>query len=219
MTKLRVLFIAVLALCLGAGMVTAATITLKVSGEGAANDSTIIAGKPVSVDFWWENDKDGRRGFTTGFRVFSEDIKKIIHVADSGNGLNDQGDIKGHNGWEGTEVWDFAGMWTPLPDWDGNLPDTIGFGATTVHKRYMKHPNQKVLSFEIIVPETGTLRIDSTFTRPGGYWKFVNDEKPVWTGPYAFKVIKDTGAKPVEAKAEGKAESKAEEKVKEDKTE
>lgn len=215
MTKLRVLCIAVLALCLCAGMVTAATITLKVSGEGALNDSTIIVGKPVSIDYYWENDKDGRRGFTTGFRIFSDDIKKIVHVADSGNGLNPQGDIKGHNGWEGTEVWDFSGVWTPLPDWDGNLPDTIGFGGVTVHKRYDKHPNQKVLSFDIIVPTPGTLHIDSVFTRPGGYWKFVNNEKPVWTGPYAFKVVKDSGSKGEMMKEEkAKADEKA---VKEDK--
>ena len=190
MTKMRFLSIALMTLCLCAGSILATDVSMRISGPGAINDSTIKVGEPVSVDIYWSNDKDGRRAFTTGFALMSEDIKKVIHVPDSGNGLNENGDLKGHNGWEGTAVWDFAGVWTPAPDWDGTLPDTIGFGGNTVNSHYDKHEEMKVLSMDLIIPETGTLVIDSSFCRPGSFWKFASGEKPNWHGPYTFHVVK-----------------------------
>ncbi len=190
MSIMRILSIVAVILCLGAGFAFGATVDMEISGKGAVNDSTIKVGEPVSVDIYWSNDKDGRRGFTTGFRVFSDDINKVIHVSDSGNGLNDNGDIKGHNGWENTSVWDFAGIWTVMVDWDGALPDTVGFGGAVIKNRYDKHEREKVLSWDLIIPEEGTITIDSTFFRTGGFWKFGSGEQPEWKGPYTFKVVK-----------------------------
>lgn len=189
MTKMLTLGATLLILCIGLSAM-AASVTMKISGPGAINDSTIKMGEPVFVDIYWANDKDKRRGFTTGFYIASKDIKKIIHVADSGKGLNKVGDIKGHNGWENTSVWDFAGIWAPEVNWDGTLPDTIGFGGATMKQDYNKHDEMKVLSMEMIIPEEGTIVIDSCFYRPGGFWKFGSGEKPTWGGPYEYKVIK-----------------------------
>lgn len=193
MNKRVMQFMAVLALALAltftAG-VNAADVTVKISGEGVVDDSTIQAGKPFSIDIYWENDKAGRRGFTTGFRIYSEDIEKITHVPDEKGGLSEAGDVKGHNGWEDKSVWDFNGVWSPLIDWDGVLPEQIGFGGVCVKKDYAPHETQKVLSIDLQVDEPGTLSLDSAFWAPGGYWKFADGDKPEWHGPYDFTVKK-----------------------------
>ena len=72
-----------------------AEISVKVAlGAGAVNDSTIKAGEKVSLDIYLANDKP-HRGMTFGFKLSSADIKAVVHVADSGNGLNKNGDIRG----------------------------------------------------------------------------------------------------------------------------
>ncbi len=177
------------------GSIQATSIELKLSGPGAVGDATIKAGKPVSVDIIIENDTIFT-GFTMGFKIFSPDLKKIVHVADSGNGLNERGDVKGYNGWHDDSVWDLKGIFVRETDWDGNLPDTLGFGGLSVKKRYTAHKAEKKLSFEIMVPEPGTLVIDSSFYPPGGKWLYSAPARigstisPDWNGPYQFKVIK-----------------------------
>ncbi|MBU0983611.1 MAG: hypothetical protein KKA42_07060 [candidate division Zixibacteria bacterium] len=190
MIKTRMMLLLVLVIAFSAGTAFGADIKMKISGKGAVDANTIKAGEPVSVDIYWSNDKEGRRGFTCGFKVTSKDIKEIVHVVDSGKGLNPRGDIKGHNGWQDASVWDFAGVWTPEVDWDGKLPDQIGFGGAVVKKQYGPHELTKVLSFDIIVPEAGTIVIDSAFFPPGGYWKFGSGEKMTWDGPHTYKVVK-----------------------------
>ncbi len=105
--------------------------------------------------------------------------------------------MKGHNGWQNTDVWDFAGIWTPSPNWDGVLPDTMGFAGAVMGKRYNKHEAMKVLSWEMIIPEAGTLVVDSCFIPPGTVWQIIHqpakdsrtETKPSWGGPYVFKVV------------------------------
>ena len=194
MTQLRILGMTLVfvVLCAAIGM-GETKVTLAISGPGAVNDTTIKAGEPVSVDIYWENGDNDRRGFTTGFKITSETIKSITHVADSGNGINDFGDVKAHNGWEGFSAWDFTGIRAVLTDWDGQLPDLVGFGGLRVKNVYDAHDNKKVLSWTIIVPETGTISIDSSFYKPGGIWAIVGPDgieiKPVWGGPYTFQVV------------------------------
>ena len=60
----------------------AGSISMKLSGPGAINDSTIQAGKNVSVDIYISNDSI-YSGFSFGFAFKSPDIKKIIHVSDN----------------------------------------------------------------------------------------------------------------------------------------
>ena len=193
MTKLG-LAIAAIALLMSSGWT--ASVSLGISGEGAVDETTIKAGQPVSVDIYFENDAP-RTGITVGFKVWSDEIEKIIHVADSGNGLNDAGDVKGHADWagEGKKVWDLFGIFAVLTDWDGVLPDTLGFGALCNQNEYLPHELEKKLSFEIIVPFPGTLVVDSSFYPPGGTWLYssppntIPSHVPEWKGPYEFKVI------------------------------
>jgi hypothetical protein len=203
MTCLRTLVIALAGVVLLAAVSWGeTTISVGISGPGAVNDSTIKIGQPVSVDIYWTNKDDDRRGFTTGFRVFSETIKSIRHWPDSGKdytlpdssiGISESGDIRAHAGWEGTKVWDFTGIRLVPIDWDGNLPDTIGFGGLVVKNRYGAHEMKKVLSWTMVVPQAGTIVVDSSFFRPGGIWAVVGPDgiemKPVWGGPYKFKVV------------------------------
>ena len=169
------------------------TISLALSGPGAVNDSTIKMGQPVSVDIYWENKDADRRGFTTGFKLFSPTIKSIVHVPDSGKGINPAGDLKAHGGWEGTNTWDFSGVRVIPIDWDGTLPDTIGFGGLRGQVKYDAHPKKKVLSWTMVVQQVGQLMVDSTFFRPGGIWAVAdpggNEIPPVWHGPYKFTVV------------------------------
>src|SRR5262249_50217551 len=111
---------------------TGASMKMKLSGPGAVNDSTSKAGQPVSVDIYMTNDTT-REGFSFGFTFKSETIKKIIHPnADSGKPValatSKRGDIKGFNGWQDKSVWDFGGVYVVEKDWDGVMPELIGFG-------------------------------------------------------------------------------------------
>jgi len=149
------------ALAVMAGAVLADDVKIKISGPGAVDANTIKAGEKVSVDIYTATDTM-RTGFTLGFALKSKDISRIIHVADSGNGLNENGDIKGYEGWNDKSVSDL----------------------------------KKTISFEIIVPEPGTLVLDSAYYPPGGKWLFSSPPRlagpssPSWDGPHTFKVIK-----------------------------
>ncbi len=191
-----VLCVALLAV---AGATSATTFALKVSGPGAVNDSTIKAGAKVSVDLYFST-KDTLKAFSSGYKIYSEDIKSITHVSDTAKGLTPNGDVRGWNGWQDKSMWDFGGVWPALKNWDGELPDTVGFAGAVVKKKYAPHASTKVLSFDIIVPTAGTLVIDSTFYPPGGSWKVVmapkvaggkpQDQAPTWKGPYKLTVVK-----------------------------
>jgi hypothetical protein len=180
-------------------LASAATISMKLSGPGAVNDSTIKAGEKVSVDMYFST-KDTLKAFSSGFKLYSKDIKQVVHVKDTVNGLGKTGDARGWNGWNDKSQWDFNGVWLALKNWDGALPDTIGFAAAVVKKIYAPHESKKVLSFEMIVPEAGTLTLDSTFFYPGMSWKVVlpppvgtttnGEAKPIWKGPYTWRVVK-----------------------------
>ncbi len=177
-----------------AGPVQAGTISMQLSGEGAVNDSTIKAGEPVSLDVYVENDSL-YTGFSFGFAFTSKDIKKIEHLPDTAGGLNDRGDIKGHNGWQDATIWNLGGVYVVERDWDGELPELIGFGGLSVQQEYESHENQKCLSFDLLVPEPGVITVDSAFYPPGGRWLFATpkpgaNEEPKWNGPYSFKVVK-----------------------------
>ena len=188
MSKTGILIAVSLVVLLAAGSSMAGSIALKLSGPGAVNDSTIKAGKSVFLDFYMTNDKT-RKGFMIGFKLSSKDIKEVIHVTDTTGGLNHNGDIKGHNGFNDKSTFDLFGVKVPEIDWDGKLPDVIGMGGVVVKQRYEPHEIQKCLSMELVVPQSGTLTIDSTFWPPGGYWKYDNAELPEWKGPYSFSVI------------------------------
>ena len=177
-------------LFLAAGLVSATSIGMKLSGPGAVDETTIKAGEPVTVDIYFENDEQ-RRGFSVGFEITSPDIKNIKHPSDSGNGLNPNGDIKGHNGWENNSVWDMGGVYIAERDWDGRLPELIGFGGICVNQNYDPQETTRHLSIELIVDEPGMLVIDSSYFPPTGTWMFAPPEhKPAWGGPYKFKVVK-----------------------------
>jgi hypothetical protein len=181
-------------LALGIAATTlAGSIDLKLSGPGVVNDSTVTVGEPVSVDIYVENDSL-YTGFTFGFVLTSDEIDSIIHVADSGNGLNPAGDIKGHNGWQDHTIWNFGGVYAVTTDWNGAMPELIGFGGLSVQQQYEPHDRQKVLSFDIIVPEPGSMTIDSSFFPPGGKWMFATPvpgiiENPEFGGALHFKAV------------------------------
>ena len=204
MLNQRTLAFALVGIAMLAGVASGETaISVGISGPGMINDSTIKVGQPVSVDVYWTNKDDDRRGFTTGFRMYSETIKSIKHRPDSGKTFTwaDSGkvidtavaNVRAHAGWEGTNVWDFTGIREVPINWDGNLPDTIGFGGLVVKNRYGIHDKKRVLSWTIIVPQAGTLVVDSTYFRPGGIWAIVGEDgieiKPAWGGPYKFKAV------------------------------
>ncbi len=198
MSKLKLLTIAALGLVLTIGSAHSATISLEISGKGALNDSTIIAGEPFSADIYFVNETV-REGFTIGFRITSEDIKEIVHVADSGKGKNDRGDIKAYNGWEDNSVWDMSGLFVVETNWDGQLPDTIGFGGLCIKQTYEAHERQKKISFDLMISGEGTIVIDSSFWPPSGSWLYAgpgtDSHIPEWKGPYTFKVVKKAPVK------------------------
>ncbi len=176
------------------GFADAVDISLGLSGEGVVKDNTIKAGKPVTVDIYVENDSLFT-GFSFGFTVSSPDIKNIAHVADSGNGLNKNGDIKGYNGWQDHSIWNFGGVYTVERDWDGKLPDLIGFGGLSVQQEYKPHPKEKVLSFELIADSPGTIVVDSSYYPPGGRWLFATpvpgaSADPTFDGALKITVVK-----------------------------
>lgn len=183
-----------LAVVMFAGNALAVDVYVGISGPGAVNDSTIKVGEKISVDVYWSNDMEDVRAFSTGFRMISDDIQSVTHVPDSGNGLNPAGDLKGHNGWENSDVWDFSGVMDVKSDWDGTLPDTVGFVGFVIKHRVGPMDKTKVLSWDMICPEPGTLVVDSSFFPPGGKWLIVQGQRteipPVWHGPYKFTVVK-----------------------------
>ena len=196
MRSTKTVFLSLLCLLVMATISHAATVSMKLSGPGAVNDSTIKAGEKVSFDVYIENDAT-RLGFTLGFKMTSDDIKKVVHVADSGNGLNELGDLKGHNGFHDASIWDIFGVMAVESDWDGVLPDTVGFGGLATKAGYAAGKMEKKLSWECVVPEAGTLVVDSCFFPPGGKWLFSSPADiadsaytPGWLGPYKFKVVK-----------------------------
>ncbi len=169
-------------------------IALKLSGKGVVNDSTVKAGEPFSVDIYFANDKHVR-GFTAGLKVSSADIKTITHPSDSGKGINENGDIKGYNGWQDNSIWDLTGLKVAKTDWDGTLPDVAGFLASAMKKTFDPQGMTKNLSMDLVVSEPGTLVIDSCFYPPSNSWKFITTDnrqgmKALWKGPYHFKVVK-----------------------------
>ena len=186
-----------LVILLVAGSVAAMSVSMKISGPGAVGENTIKAGQKVSVDIYVENDTT-YTGFTMGFKITSPDIKTVKHAGngDSSLALNEAGDIKGYNGWQDQSVWDLKGIFVVEWNWDGVLPDTLGFGGLCVKQRYTKHELEKKLSFDLVVPEAGTLIIDSSFYPPGGKWLFSAPARiaptvsPEWGGPYKYKVVK-----------------------------
>lgn len=166
---------------------------LKLSGPGAINDSTIKAGEKVSVDVYYANAKP-RRLFFLGLNFSSPDIKTVVHVADSGKGLKDHSDIKGHNGFEDHSIWDFTGTLVGTTDWDGTLPDVAGVGGVSVKRGFDPQPLTKNISFDMIFPTPGTVIVD---TCSWGMTKNANvfivgqeREAPAWDGPYRFRVVK-----------------------------
>lgn len=170
--------------------VSATTISMGISGPGAVNDSTISMGKKVTFNIYVENEGNFK-GFTMGFKLFSKNIKNIIHPQDSTNGLNKNGDIKGYNGFNDRSIWDLGGVYVVEKDWDGILPDLVGFGGVSKSKPYAPHKAEKKLSFDLIFNEPGTFIVDSSFFPPTGKWMFAPPNTfPVWGGPYKFKVTK-----------------------------
>jgi hypothetical protein len=170
------------------------SVSMKISGPGAVNDSTIKAGETVFIDIYTANDKE-RLGVSFGFTLKSEDIKQIVHVADSAGGINESGNVKGYNLWDGKGIFDVTGVMAPEIDWNGELPDLIGFAGAVAKQRYNPHEEHQVLGIGIMVPTAGTLVIDSAFFPPGGYWKWISadskeGEMPKWNGPYSFTVVK-----------------------------
>jgi len=190
MLKLRFFLSAVLVLLLLTYVASASSVMVKLSGPGAVNDSTIRAGEPVSFDLYFENDAQ-YRGFSLGFKITSSDINSVIHVPDSGNGLNKRGDIKGYNGWHDKSIWDLGGVYVVESNWDGQLPELIGFGGICVKQNYEKHDWAKNLSMDMIFNDPGTIVIDSSFFPPTGKWMYAPpNHYPTWYGPYKFNVIK-----------------------------
>ena len=179
----------ILSLCLSTSAFSGTSVSLKLSGDGAVNDSTITAGKKVSVDVYMENEGTFK-GMSLGFVINSKDIKKVIHPTDSANGINKNGDVKAFNGWEDKSVWDLGFFIAPT-DWDGILPDNLGFGGASMFKEYKPHKLQKMLSFDLIFEEAGTFTIDSSFFKPSGRWLLAEPKTaPAWSGPYTFTVKK-----------------------------
>ncbi len=186
MKKLSILL---LALCLSSSAFAGTAVTLKLSGDGAINDSTIAVGKKVSVDVYVKNEGTFK-GMSLGFKLESDNIKKVLHPSDSANGVNKNGDVKAYNGWQDKSVWDLGFFIAPT-DWDGVLPDLLGFGGVGMFKEYKPHENKKMLSFDLIFEEAGTITIDSAFFKPSGRWMFAEPKTPpIWDGPYTFTVKK-----------------------------
>ncbi len=174
------------------------SVAMKLSGPGAVNDSTVKAGQQFSVDLYFAT-KQELRAISMGLKLTSPNIKTVQHVSDTAKGLSEAGDIRGWNGWNDYTNWDFLNK-AVLKNWDGNLPDTLGFVAAVAKKKYMPHEQMKVYSIGLIAPGPGTLVIDTAFYPPGGSWKAVlapaapgddkQDERPHWKGPFKVNVVK-----------------------------
>ncbi len=193
-----IFFFALLALAVSAMAAPMTTVKMKLSGPGAVNDSTIKAGEKVSLDLYFGT-KQELRAVSFGFRLYSPDIKSVQHVGDTAKGLTEAGDIHGSNGWNDFTKWDFLNR-AVLKNWDGALPDTLGFVAAVAKKKYMAHEEMKIYSMDIVAATPGTLVMDTVFYEPGGSFKAIlapsgamepkQEERPLWKGPYKFKVVK-----------------------------
>lgn len=190
MSRFVILFSVAAALLLAVGSATASSVSVKLSGPGAVDDSTIKAGEKVSFDIYVANDTIFTF-FQLGFKLVSNDISTVIHPADSGNGKNEHGDVKAYNGFENASIFDMGGLHVVEKSWDGKLPDTVGFGGMCVHKQYDPHPLRKNISIDLIFDQPGTVTFDSSWFPPLGEWMFAPPaHQPEWGGPYTFKVVK-----------------------------
>jgi hypothetical protein len=198
--KVGIAVVALCALLTSAGM--AASVKMKLSGPGKVNDSTIKAGQKVALDIYLSNEKV-HMGLSMGFKITSPDgtIKMVEHPVDSAKGAEgyngiegSKGDIKGSNGFESKALFDLINQVVPT-DWDGKLPDVIGFLMHGFKKRWQPMQETKAFSIELVAPNAGTLVVDSSFFPPGGRWITTNEnaavvDVPTWGGPYKFKVVK-----------------------------
>lgn len=178
----------------------ATTISMKLSGPGVVNDSTVKAGQKVSLDIYSENNEEwGGISFT--FKMTSPTIKKVEFPSDS-TAINERGNAHGFNGWQDKSIWD---MFVKFPEYEvnGQLPEVFGVGALVVKNKYKPHPKQKILSYDVRFTEAGSVTIDSTSIpgSGGSLWKVARSprvtpvgkesQEPVkWTGPVRFKVVK-----------------------------
>lgn len=192
---------AVLVLLVGGMALTASAtkISMKLSGPGVVNDSTVKANQKISLDVYAENDDDWA-GITFGFKISSPTIKAIVYPKDS-TAMNRSKNAHGFNGWQDNSIFDLGGVRIAEADMNGELPDVIGVGAAVVKNKYKAHPLQKILSFDVLFKEEGKVTVDSTFFPPGGFWKVArsprvtpagkDSQQPVkWGGPVRFKVVK-----------------------------
>lgn len=190
MFRFSISFIVIAAMLCVAGSAVASSVNVKISGPGAVNDTTIKAGQPVSFDVYIANDKK-YTCFTIGFKMISSDIKNVVHVADSGKGNNPRGDVKGWNGFQDASIWDLGGLHVVESNWDGKMPELLGFGGLCAYKAYEPHEMQKCLSWDMRFDEVGTFVVDSSWFPPGGKWVMGQPaHEPVWGGPYTFTVVK-----------------------------
>ena len=196
MLKFRIAVVAAVILVFSVSAASSATVSMKISGPGKVNDSTIKAGQKVSFDVYIVNEID-RQCLSVGFKFFSPDssIKSITHPADSGKGMeNTKGDVKAFGPYKGSEMFDIMNS-AVSDNWDGQLPDVLGFMAHILKKKYVKHEEMKAYSIDVVVPNPGTLVVDSSFFGSGGVWMMVTEPTqephcPSWKGPYKFKVVK-----------------------------
>lgn len=190
MFRLNVLTLIAALLVFSVVSALASSVSMKISGPGAVDETTIKVGEKVTFDVYIEN--DGEYTFLNlGFKMTSPDIKTVEHPADSGNGRNARGDVKAFNGFEDASIFDMGGLHIVEKDWDGTMPELLGFGGLCVHNKYMPHENQKNMSFDLIFTEPGTFVVDSSFFPPMGIWMFAAPKHfPEWAGPYEFKVVK-----------------------------
>lgn len=171
------------------GSVMASSVSMKISGPGAVDSTTIKVGEKVSLDVYIENDAE-YTFLNLGFKMTSPDIKTVVHPADSGNGKNEHGDVKAYNGFQDASIFDMGGLHVVEKDWDGNLPELLGFGGLCVHNKYLPHENARNMSVDMIFNEPGTFVVDSSFFPPLGTWMFAAPKHfPQWGGPYEFKVV------------------------------
>lgn len=167
-------------------------IKLELSGDGAVNDSTIKVGEKVTFDLYFNNQDGDFRGFSVGFTLTSPDIKTITHPEDQDNGMGEHGDVRAYNGWENKSIWSLGGMYVVKRDWDGKVPELIGFGGISASPNnvYAKQEWGKNISIDLIFDQPGTIKIDSSYFPPSGKWMFAPPETfPTWGGPYEFKVV------------------------------
>lgn len=197
MTRIKVAIGAILLSALFTSAAMATSVSMKISGPGRVNDSTIKAGQKVSLDLYLANDS-AHMGLSIGFKISSPDgsIKTIVHSVDTTvKGVQgSKGDIIGYNGFEDKSRFDLLNQ-AVLSDWDGKLPDVMGFMMHVFKKRWEQMPETKAFSIEFMVPDAGLLKVDSSFFPPAGRWIATTEaaivsDVPKWGGPYKFKVVK-----------------------------